>query len=256
MGGRRILLTVGFMTLTLPLYAQNARIEPSAGQWKTWVISSGKDFRVPPPPTPSETQAELRALADLINHNDAQTAAQIAFWDAGAPSYRFPRSPAAFGTNSKAFYWQSPDRLNTWVYHYLDKWLFEDRLDRNPPRAARAYALVTAVQFDVFIASQDGKYTYWYIRPSQLDAGITPLFPVPSHPSYPSNHSSFSNARAEVVAHLFPNHADVIRAAGKEAGDSRIWAGIHYQMDNMAGANLGKAVAGVFINWAENDGSQ
>lgn len=456
MGWRRILLTVGFMTLTLPLYAQNAPIEPSAGQWKTWIISSGKDFRVPPPPTPSETQAELRALADLISHNNAQTASQIAFWDAGAPSYRwmdlisnrllagtptsayphrvyayvamamydatvaaweskyyyqrlrpsemnhklptavdvpnspsypsehaaaaqaaatmlayflpneaqtfqamadeagwsrvqagvqfpsdyyagadlgrkvaerviakanadgsdavwsgtiptgpcnwkgtnpvnitaanwkpflltspgqfrppappacdsqalqndllvvhnFPRSPAAFGTNSKAFYWQSPDGLNTWIYHYLDKWLFEDRLDTNPPRAARAYALVSAVQFDVFIASQDGKYTYWYIRPSQLDAGITPLFAVPSHPSYPSNHSSFSTARAEVVAYLFPNHADVIRAAGKEAGDSRIWAGIHYPMDNMAGANLGKAVASVFINWAENDGSQ
>ena len=460
MGWRRILLTFGFMTLTLPLYAQNKHdnppVEPSAGQWKTWVISSGKDFRVAPPPTPSETQAELRALADLIDHNDAQAAAQIAYWDAGAPQYRwmdlisnrllagtattayphrvyayvsmamydatiaaweskyyyqrlrpsemnhklptavdvpnspsypsehaaaaqaaatvlayflpneaqafqtmadqagwsrvlagvqfpsdyyagadlgrrvaerviakanadgsdavwsgtiptgpcnwkgtnpvnitaanwrpflltspsqfrppappacdsqtvkddllmvhnFPRTPAAFATNYKAFYWQSPEGLNTWSYRYLDKWLFEDRLDKNPPRAARAYALLSAVQFDTFIASQDGKYTYWYIRPSQLDAGITPLFPVPSHPSYPSNHSSFSAARAEVLAYLFPSHADFIRAVGKEAGDSRIWAGIHYQMDNMAGSVLGKAVAGVFINWAANDGSQ
>ena len=112
------------------------------------------------------------------------------------------------------------------------------------------------MQFDAFIASQDGKYTYWYIRPSQLDAGITPLFPVPSHPSYPSNHSTFSAARAEVLAYLFPNHADFIRATGKEAGDSRIWAGIHYQMDNMAGSTLGKTVADVFKAWAENDGSQ
>ena len=460
MGWSRMVLTLGFMTLTLPLHAQNKHadppVEPSAGQWKTWVISSGKDFRVPPPPSASETQAELHALADLVSHNDAQIAAQIAFWDAGAPSYRwmdlisnrlltgtatsayphrvyayvsmamydatvaaweskyyyqrlrpsemdhklptavdvpnspsypsehaaaaqaaatmlayflpneaqtfqtmadqagwsrvlagvqfpsdyyagadlgrkvaerviakanadgsdavwsgmiptgpcnwkgtnpvnitaanwkpflltspsqfrppappacdsqtlkddllmvhnFPRGASAFATNYKAFYWQSPEGLNTRIYRYLDKWLFEDRLDKNPPRAARAYALVGAVQFDTFIASQDGKYTYWYIRPSQLDSGISPLFPVPSHPSYPSNHSSFSAAKAEVLAYLFPSHADFIRAVGKEAGDSRIWAGIHYQMDNMAGSNLGKAVAGVFINWAENDGSQ
>jgi membrane-associated phospholipid phosphatase len=85
---------------------------------------------------------------------------------------------------------------------------------------------------------------------------ITPLFAVPNFPSYPSNHSTFSASRAEILAYLFPNHADFIRAVGKEAGDSRIWAGIHYQMDNVAGVNLGKAVAGVFIDRAKTDGSE
>jgi hypothetical protein len=37
----------------------------------------------------------------------------------------------------------------------------------------------------------------------------------------------------------------------KEAGDSRIWAGIHFEMDNQAGVALGKKVAGKFIDWAE-----
>jgi membrane-associated phospholipid phosphatase len=448
------------LAFAVPLYAHNkhstAPIEPTAGQWRTWVISSGKDYRVPPPPAPQDTRAELRDLAELISQNDEQTAAQIAYWDAGAPQYRWidyisnrllagtptsafphrvytyvalamydatiatweskyyyrrprpseldhklptavdvpdspsypsehaaaaqaaasvlayflpndaasiqaladqagwsrvlagvqfpsdyyagvelgkkvaerviakakadgsdavwagsiptgpcywkgtnpvnitaanwtplllsspsefrppappacdsqqvtdetalvrntPRGPTAFATNYKAFYWQSPEGLNYWPFRYLDKWLFEDRLDKNPPRAARAYALVTAVNFDTFIASQDGKYTYWYIRPSQLDPAIVPVFPVPSHPSYPSNHSTFSTARAEVLAYLFPSRRDYIRAIGKEGGDSRIWAGIHYPMDNVAGVNLGKAVAGVFIEWAKNDGSQ
>ncbi len=43
--------------------------------------------------------------------------------------------------------------------------------------------------------------------------------------------------------------------SGKEGGDSRIWAGIHYPMDNVAGVQLGKSVAEVFISWAEKDGS-
>ena len=83
-----------------------------------------------------------------------------------------------------------------------------------------------------------------------------PLFPVPPFPSYPSNHSTFSATRAEMLAYLFPTRAVFIRALGKEAGDSRIWAGIHYQMDNVAGVTLGKSVAQLFIDWAESDGSQ
>jgi membrane-associated phospholipid phosphatase len=110
--------------------------------------------------------------------------------------------------------------------------------------------------FDAFIASQDGKFAYWYIRPHQLDPGIVPLFPVPNFPSYPSNHLTFSAARSEMLAYLFPTRADFVRALGKEAGDSRIWAGIHYPMDNVAGVQLGRSVAQVFIAWADGDGSK
>ena len=455
---------VGFVSVVvaLPLQAQpNGSVEPNAGNWRTWVIASGRDYRVPPPPPPNETQAELRALADLIRHNDAQVRQQIAFWDAGSPAYRwidllnartlagmptatngrtgvytyvalamydatvaaweskyfynrkrpserdhrlstalpvpdspsypsehaaaaqaaasvlayflpaeaqsfqsmaeqagwsrvlaglqypsdyyaglelgrkvaeqviakakadgsdavwagsvpigpckwigtnpgnvtgagfkpllltsasqfrpapppdcgsaqvvaelatvhnFPRAvpgtPAIFATNYKAVNWQSPDGLQVWPYRHADKWMFEDGLDQNPPRAARVYALIGAVQFDAFIASQDGKFTYWYIRPHQLDPGIVPLFPVPNFPSYPSNHSTFSTAKSEVLAYLFPTRATFIRAVGKEAGDSRIWGGIHYPMDNAAGVQLGQSVAQLFISWAQGDGSQ
>ena len=47
-------LAVVAIALTFPLYAQNKQpstaIEPTAGEWRTWVISSGKDYRVPPRP--------------------------------------------------------------------------------------------------------------------------------------------------------------------------------------------------------------
>jgi membrane-associated phospholipid phosphatase len=134
--------------------------------------------------------------------------------------------------------------------------MFEDGLHLNPPRAARVYALIAASFFDAFIASQDGKFTYWYLRPNQLRPTITPLFNVPPFPSYPSNHSTFSATRSGILAYLFPAHADFVRALGKEAGDSRIWAGIHYQMDNVAGVNLGASIAGVFIARAQQDGAQ
>jgi membrane-associated phospholipid phosphatase len=431
------------------------QVEPNAGQWRTWVISSAREFRVPPPPTPAQTRGELKSMADLIKNNDSHALERIQFWDAGAPSYRWidlinkrftagvpttpyvhrvyaytamamydatiaaweskyhykrerpsevdqkiptaaevPDSPSypsehsaaaqaaasvlsallpneaqsfqamadeagwsrvlagvqypsdhyagkelgrkvaeqviafmkadgsdavwtgttpvgpcnwiqsgpppgnvtaanwsplllnspgefrpvpppacdspevqaqaaevknfprTFASNYKAYYWQSPEGLLIWPYTYADKWMFEDHLDKNPPRAARVYALIGAVQFDAFIASQDGKFAYWYIRPNQLDPGIIPLFATPNFPSYPSNHSTFSAARAEMLAYLFPTHADFIRGVAEEAGISRIWAGIHFPMDNVAGLKLGKDVANVFIDWASNDGSQ
>jgi hypothetical protein len=86
---KKLLGIVVLATFALPLRAQaDDPIEPNAGGWRTWVISSGRDYRVPPPPGPAETQAELRALAALISHNDVQAQQQIAFLDAGAPAYR------------------------------------------------------------------------------------------------------------------------------------------------------------------------
>ncbi|HMJ61517.1 MAG TPA: vanadium-dependent haloperoxidase [Bryobacteraceae bacterium] len=209
-------------------------VNGAAATWKPFLLSAPSEFR-PPAPAPCDSPEKLAELAIVRD---------------------FPRSPAAFTTNQLAMYWQSPEGLNFWPYVYADKWMFEDGLVNNAPRAARVYALVAISFFDSFIASQDGKLAYWYIRPSQLDPSITPIFPVPPHPSYPSNHSTFSATRSEMLAYLFPKHADEIRAVGKQAGDSRIWAGIHFPADNAAGVDLGKSVAGKFIAWASQDGSQ
>ena len=179
--------------------------------------------------------------------DSAETTAQLAI------VRDFPRT---FTTNQRAFFWQSPEGLTTWWWDYLSRQLFESKLDQNPPRSARAYALVGVCMFDAFTASQYGKFTYWYARPHMLDSKIVPLFPVPNFPSYPSNHSTFSANRSEVLAYLFPKDGDYIRSVGVESGNSRIWAGIHFPFDDVAGKTLGGKIAQKCIDWAEQDGSQ
>jgi hypothetical protein len=83
---------------------------------------------------------------------------------------------------------------------------------------AAAYALVA-----MHIASNDGKYAYRMIRPSQWDPSLTTLFPPPNHPSYPANHSVHSSAGTEILAYLFPEEAAYFRARGEEAGFSLVW---------------------------------
>jgi membrane-associated phospholipid phosphatase len=204
--------------------------------WKPVLLASVSEFRPAPPPAcdSAQGQAEVAKVRD------------------------FPRAltTANFPTNSKGFFWQSPAGLFPWAYTYLNRWILEDGLAANPPRAARAYALVAVVSYDAFLASQDGKFTYWYLRPAQADQSFTPLFPAPNFPSYPSNHATLSGARGDVLAYLFPAHRDEILAVAKEAADSRLWAGIHYQMDLDAGKELGSNVARKVIARASSDGSQ
>lgn len=208
----------------------------SAANWRPLLMMSPSEFRPAPPPAcdSPEVQADLAAVRN------------------------FPRALNGpnLNTNARALYWQTPEGIFPWAFIHLNQWILEDKLEMDPPRAARAYALLGAAGYDAFIASQDGKFAYWYIRPGQLDTTLVPLFPAPNFPSYPSNHSTFSTARSEVLAYLFPNRAEQILALGKEAGDSRIWAGIHYEMDNQAGVKLGRQVAQKFIDWAKSDGSE
>ena len=105
------------------------------------------------------------------------------------------------------------------------------------------YALESVAYYDAAVACLDAKYTYWSIRPFQLDPTFRPLFTTPNHPSYPSAHGCLSGAAAEMLAWLFPHDADSLRGLADQAGESRLWAGIHFRSDVVVGLVLGRTVA-------------
>jgi membrane-associated phospholipid phosphatase len=210
--------------------------EPLAGTWRTWVISSGSEFRPPPPPAFDSAQ-KAQELAEVKNFPRP-----------------IPASGANFTTTRAAYFWQG-NTAKLWN-DILTVKLFEYQLDRNPPRAARAYALMSVAAHDGLIACWDGKYTYWAARPNMLDPTIVTLFPNPSHPTYPSAHAMFDGPYAAVLGYLFPRDADYFAAQAQEAGLSRLWAGIHFRSDIEAGLEIGRAVGQRVIEWANNDGSQ
>ena len=73
----------------LPAFGQspNQQVEPKAGTWKTWAISSGRDFRVPPPDA-GATAGDLAWLKDFTQQKDPRIAEQVRFWNAGPPAYQ------------------------------------------------------------------------------------------------------------------------------------------------------------------------
>ncbi len=139
---------------------------------------------------------------------------------------------------------------------------------------SRTYALLNIALADAGIACWECKYTYNFWRPITAinnadDDGIPetigdkawrPLLNTPNFPSYVSGHSTFSSAGATILTALFgettpftykgdphfsvkPRSFKNFWQAAQEAGQSRIYGGIHFQFDNKAGLALGKAIA-------------
>lgn len=121
-------------------------------------------------------------------------------------------------------------------------------------------------------AAQDGNHA------TQPVSDWEPLLITPSFPTYTSGHSTFSGAAASVLTAVFgDNFAFTARAdrgssgqwppsndtslldvrsftsfwdAAQEAGDSRIYGGIHFRFDNTAGLDSGALVGTWVINHA------
>jgi len=224
----RLVFVLGALAVTLPIGAlAGGPIEPNAGTWRTWVVSSGADYRVPPPPGAAGTQAELRALAELVSHNDGQARQQITFWDAGAPAYRWI------------------DLLNA-------------RALAGAPTTAymhRVYAYVALAMHDATIATWESKCAYNRLRPSERDHRLPTALPVPDSPSYPSERAATAQAAASVLAHFLPAEAPSLQSMAEQAGWSRVLAGLQYPSDHHAGLALGKRVAERMIAQAKADGS-
>jgi membrane-associated phospholipid phosphatase len=190
---------------------------------RPFFLTSADQFRPAPPPA-FGSSTYLAALAEVRNISDSRTAEQVniaLFWAKGA------------GTSTISGFWNV----------MAAGWIEESGLHER--EATRVFALLDAAMMDAAIGCWDAKVTYWFIRPPQADPLIKliPAIGLPNHPSYPSAHSCFSGAAAEMLSQFFPAKADSLDAMVTEAGLARIYAGIHYRFDVDVGQQLGRQVA-------------
>jgi membrane-associated phospholipid phosphatase len=209
-----------------PALATGRGVEPDAGTWKTWVIPNGEAWRLPPPDL-ATTRDELRQLRQLAAERDAAALDRVAYWDTGAPSYRWHQMLLA---------------------HLLKR-------NTNALSAARAQSLMHIAIFDATVAAWNTKYTYHRPRPASLDRRLQTIVPTPDSPAYPAEHAVAAGAASTVLAYLFPDEAGTFATLAEEAGQSRLLAGVDYPSDVAVGLDLGRRVGALLVERGEIDGS-
>jgi hypothetical protein len=211
----------------VPAVLSSGRVEPSAGSWRTWVIPSGKQYRLPPPPTADESRSEIEQLRALAGRRDAMMLDRIGYWDTGAPSYRW------------------------------NLILIDEMVGKGAPAniAYRALSVLHIALDDAMVAAWDSKYAYARPHPSELDTQLRTAIPVPRSPSYPAEHAVAAGAAATVLEYLYPKQAEAFHAMGEAAATSRLFAGVAYPSDVAAGLELGRRVAAKVVERAAADGS-
>jgi hypothetical protein len=215
-----------------------------------FVLRRADQFRPgPPPPLASRAYAkatnEVKAIGDVNSTSrTADQTVQARFWAAPIQNY-----------------WNEIAQTATLQHH--------DTLRQD----ARLFAVLDVTLADSVIAFYDAKYAYHLWRPitairsadadgnpaTVADPAWTPLATTPADPSYPGAHSVVSAAAATVLASVFGDDDrfdatsealpgvtrsfDRFSGAVDEAGLSRIYAGVHTRLDDVAGRALGRDVA-------------
>jgi hypothetical protein len=138
---------------------------------------------------------------------------------------------------------------------------------------AQAFALINMAINDGAVTTFFNKYHYNFWRPeTAIHAGDTdgnrktdpdpnwaPFIVTPCFPSYPSAHGTLSGAAAEVMRRLYGEgghaitlsnpavptivlHYGSFRQITDDISDARVYGGIHFRTDQVAGERLGDAV--------------
>jgi hypothetical protein len=133
-------------------------------------------------------------------------------------------------------------------------------------KAAIAYALGGITVNDAAISTWKAKYHFNLVRPITYIRTVlghptwNSLLGTPAHPEYSSAHAVLSAATADVFTLLFgdnysftdhtydylgmaPRSFNSFRAFGVDAGNSRLYAGIHYQATINSGLIQGRTIA-------------
>ena len=234
---------------------QPSKSDENAGAWKTILLTSPTEFPVAQPiaTTTPDYIAQVNEIKTWQANLTDEQKKQVKYWSAGAvlrwneilrelvAKHNLPPYQNADDT------YPAPNANNPLAYPTFPF--------ANPPYAARAYAYVSAAQYDALVAAMYYKKLYNRAAPYKVDASVKTLVLVPSfdQPSYPSEDAVVAGAAVEALKLLFPGDQDYIQQKAEEQKRSRIMAGLNVRSDIEAGEALGRAVAQKFVARARAD---
>ena len=203
----------------------SAKTLTAAGKWKTWVLDSGEEVRVPPPPR----QGSAQEKTDLQRLSDAK---EKATQEEQTVARSYTRAPV----------------VEPWLEQNVQ--LVASR-PKDVPYSSRAYSNTAVAMYDAMVAASHWQKVYKR-KPPPGESQVPR-----SEFSYPSEHAAIAGAASRVLAYLFPEYPRArLEEKAEDASNALVAAGAARPSDVEAGLELGRQVGARVIAHAKKDGAE
>ena len=229
--------------------------DAKAGDWKPILLTSPNEVACPAPVSINSTryQGEIQEILDLQkNMSDAQRTS-IQYWSAGAV-LRWNEIMRELVAKNNIPPYQNPDGTYP-VPNAANPFAYPTFPFANPPYAARAYAYLSAAQYDALVSTYHYKALYKRSSPSENQPLIQSHFSSTSGSSFPSEDAVVMSVSVEMMKLLFPADTAFINQKSREHFTARLAGGGNVREELEAGQVIGQAVAAKFIARARTDGA-
>jgi PAP2 superfamily len=115
-------------------------------------------------------------------------------------------------------------------------------------KAARFLGFYHAAINDAFVMAWHFKYLWDVARPCQYDRNLVPILFTPRFPGYPSAHAVMAGCSEIILTYYFPQERYRINQWMEECAMSRLYAGVHFKVDNDEGLKLGRQLGQIVVN--------
>jgi hypothetical protein len=223
------LLRQGVTYGDLPPWNQALPVDPTAGNWQPLVLESTDLFHAPPPPANSsaETMHDMEEILAALNNRTCYTDFIVFKW--------------------------ANEQPGRWAAEIMDGLM--SRYDWDAPTTARAEAILYAAMYDALLTTWREKFRYLRPRPALLETGLPTVILTPKHPAYPAGHGTYVAASVAVLEEFFPEERSEYNYLIPEVNNARVWAGVHFRDDMLAGNLIGEQVANAVMEKVHLDGS-
>lgn len=219
----------------------------NAGTWKPVLLSRPDTFAIPAPVATSNPAyvADLNEIKAYQANLSGDLKSQITYWSAGHV-LRWNEIMMGLVTKYNLPPYQNPDGSYP-APNSANPFAYPNFPFSNPPYAARAYAYVSAAQYDALVACWYYKAKYNRPRPYAVDSSVKALAGKTSLSSYPNEGAVLAGATAELMQLLFPDEIANIQQKVAQEELALIASGAATRSDVTAGEALGRQVADAYL---------
>lgn len=203
---------------------------PEAAYWPMFFISRGRENEFLDPfrqrinwriknPNDIDWEAELFIVEQTLTSLTPQQRRIAQYWGTG----------------------ELTEKITTMIFGLAKKYRLAS------PNVARVLGYSHAAINDVFVITWFFKYLWDVARPNQYGRNLPAVLSTPRFPSYPSAHATVAGCTEIILSYFFPPDSSRIKKAMEESAESRLYAGVHFKVDNNEGLRLGRQIGEMVV---------